>query len=174
VANEHASVEPEFTVDEEPAGGAAALSEVIGGAIQRESGLRKNLNQAALRYRQEVFIAAELLRDVIDAKETRCDQLIATLRKRLSETEGLDPEMREVIEQRLESVERIQRAFDVVFERHRVQQFTPSGECDPETCAVQGTVPGTGLRPGTIVAVLRPGYRWRGELLRPADVTVAE
>lgn len=174
VTDESQATTPEFAVDEEPAGRAVILREAIGEAILRETELRQNLNQAVLRYRDELFACAQLLREIIERKEALCDGLVAALQADLSQPEALDAAQRQATEAKLQAVERIQRALDLVFERHRVERFSPSGKHDPDNATVQETVPGTGLEPGTIVKVLRPGYRWRGEMLRPADVAVAE
>ena len=54
-----------------------------------------------------------------------------------------------------------------------ITAFEPSGLADPNDTDMRGNHPDTGKPPGTIVEVIRPGYRWRGELLRPAQVKIA-
>jgi len=165
--------EPEFVVDEEPTGRGVSLREAIAEAIRATAELRKALSQRNLRYEQELFLTAQLIRDLVQAKESRCDELLARLRVQL-ETEQLAPEARAEVEQWAKRVEAIQQALDAALERHEVQRFVPSGATEPQRDNVVGAAQDTGLAPGTIVQVMRAGYRWRGELLQPADVVVAE
>jgi molecular chaperone GrpE len=66
----------------------------------------------------------------------------------------------------------VRRAAFTELERAGVERLDPLGKpFDPaEHDAV--AVDGDGPQPGTVAAVLRAGYRWRGQLLRPAQVQV--
>jgi molecular chaperone GrpE len=44
---------------------------------------------------------------------------------------------------------------------------------DPDVMEAVEVVGDTGRPPGTVVEEVRPGYRWRGRLLRSAQVKVA-
>ncbi len=165
--------EPEFIVDEEPTGRGVSLREAIAEAIRTGAELRKALSQRNLRYEQELFLTAQLIRDLVQAKESRCDELLARLHAQLK-TGQLAPEARAEMEQWAKQVEAIQQALAAALERHEVQRFVPSGATEPQRDNVVGAAQDTGLAPGTIVEVVRAGYRWRGELLQPADVVVAE
>ena len=54
-------------------------------------------------------------------------------------------------------------------------RLVPTGETfDPSTQEAKGTVVRDDLEPGTVVETIRAGYTWRGEILRYAQVLVAQ
>jgi len=61
-----------------------------------------------------------------------------------------------------------------VLEKHGITRLNPMGESfDPDRHDAVHLVEGSDEPPGTITAVLEPGYLHHGRLLRPAKVTVA-
>ncbi|MDQ0733196.1 nucleotide exchange factor GrpE [Arthrobacter sp. B1I2] len=61
-----------------------------------------------------------------------------------------------------------------VFRRRALVEIDDAGDFDPRVHEVVGTVDAAGeLRPNTIAAIQRTGYRLGDRLLRPAQVTVA-
>jgi molecular chaperone GrpE len=67
----------------------------------------------------------------------------------------------------LERIEPTGEPFDPA-EQHAVEQLPRQDE----RAAADGDVERAGTRPSVVDAVLRPGYRWRGRLVRPAMVRV--
>ena len=62
-----------------------------------------------------------------------------------------------------------------VLRRQGVERIGTVGEpFDPERHEAMGTVGGSGLPPGSVATVVRPGYALEGGLLRPAQVLVAD
>ena len=62
-----------------------------------------------------------------------------------------------------------------VLRRQGVERIGAVGEpVDPERHEAMGTMADSGVPPGRVAAVLRPGYALEGGLLRPAQVLVAE
>jgi molecular chaperone GrpE len=62
--------------------------------------------------------------------------------------------------------------FVQALEQEDVRPIPASERFDPSLHDATGTVPREDLTPGTIVEVVRPGYTWRGEVLRHAQVLV--
>ncbi len=54
-----------------------------------------------------------------------------------------------------------------------VEELPTTGSFDPAVHEAVGTREADGVAPGTILETLRKGYRWRGQVLRPARVIVA-
>jgi molecular chaperone GrpE len=62
-----------------------------------------------------------------------------------------------------------------VLRRQGVERIGAVGEpFDPERHEAMGTMADSGVPPGRVAAVLRPGYALEGGLLRPAQVLVAD
>jgi molecular chaperone GrpE (heat shock protein) len=55
-----------------------------------------------------------------------------------------------------------------------VAELEPASSFDPYQHHIQDTVEDAQNADGTIVETVRVGYRWRGELLRKADVVVVK
>jgi len=58
-------------------------------------------------------------------------------------------------------------------EREDVRPIRADGAFDPELHEATGTEPSADVAPGTILRIARPGYTWRGLVLRHAHVIVA-
>ena len=68
----------------------------------------------------------------------------------------------------------VQSELSAALARSGIEGYEPQGEpFDPEHHEAVAQQPVEGAAPGTIVAVLQPGYRINGALLRPARVVVA-
>jgi molecular chaperone GrpE (heat shock protein) len=173
---ERKSMEPEFVINEEPLMNMAHLRDTIIAAIQREYDIRQTLGEMNANYKQELFGVAELLRELISTKESRCDKLIEIEQERAkqAEADGADPSVRVEGAKWLKRLEMIQRAFGTILEKYGVTRYVPSGKALPNRDDIKATVPNTGQESGTIIEVIRPGYLWRGELLRSAEVLIAE
>jgi len=70
-------------------------------------------------------------------------------------------------------VEATRTALFAVLEREGAQPIPDSGTFDPAIHDCVERVEVEGVEPGTIVGVLRRGYRLEGRILRPAQVQVA-
>lgn len=165
-------MEPEFIIDEEPAGIAGDLSRVIPEAIRRESLLKKSLRDQIFKYEQELSREKKFLQAYIEAMENRCEELIKAEQRRLTDA-GLASLPQEEAQKWLRRVQRIQEAFTSVLTAYGVTRFEPAGSSVPDRDAIRDRHPSPGQEPGIILKVLAPGYYWRGELLRPAQVVVS-
>ena len=58
-------------------------------------------------------------------------------------------------------------------EQEGVRPIPPSDRFDPALHEATATVPSDAVPPGGIVDIVRPGYTWRGEVLRHTQVIVA-
>ncbi|MCI0488153.1 MAG: nucleotide exchange factor GrpE [Blastocatellia bacterium] len=167
-------MEPEFIVDEEPLEKKLTLREGVIGFMQREHELRQRLSEKNLSYEQELLQEAKFLRGLIATMEIRCEELIRAEQSRMAEADGIEPQVREEKGKWLRRVERIQQTFDNELEKFGVTRYIPSGKALPNSAKIRDTIPGTGQEPGTIIEVIKPGYLWRGEVLRAAEVLTAE
>ena len=74
-----------------------------------------------------------------------------------------------------EGLQLIHRRFHGVLEADGVQTFESTGEkFDPERHEAFEVAFGTDNEPGTVTREIRRGYFWKGKLLRPALVEVAQ
>jgi len=60
-----------------------------------------------------------------------------------------------------------------ILEQEGVRPIPPSDRFDPALHEATATVPSDAVPPGGIVDIVRPGYTWRGEVLRHTQVIVA-
>jgi molecular chaperone GrpE len=75
----------------------------------------------------------------------------------------------------LEGVEATERELQAALARHGVKVIAAEGQrFDPHLHQAIAEVPAKGAEPGSIVAVVQPGYTIGERLLRPAMVTVAK
>ena len=168
------SVQPEFLITEQPVEEVLVLAEVVDAAIAREFNLKRSLSQGSLTHRDEIRQTADFLRQLLKFRETRCADLVRVERSRLEEAGAeLDDQVRAERTRWLRRVEQIQTGLDQLLGAFGITAFEPSGLADPNDTDMRGSRPDTGQAPGTIVEVIRPGYRWHGELLRPAQVYIA-
>src|SRR5882762_3156146 len=75
----------------------------------------------------------------------------------------------------LEGVEATERELQAALTRHGVKPIAAEGQrFDPHLHQAIAEVPAKGAEPGSVVAVVQPGYTIGDRLLRPAMVTVAK
>lgn len=75
----------------------------------------------------------------------------------------------------LEGVEATERELQAALTRHGVKPIAAEGQrFDPHLHQAIAEVPAKGAEPGSVVAVVQPGYTIGERLLRPAMVTVAK
>ena len=75
----------------------------------------------------------------------------------------------------LEGVEATERELQAALARHGVKLIQAEGQrFDPHLHQAIAEVPAKGAEPGSVVAVVQPGYTIGERLLRPAMVTVAK
>lgn len=167
---------PEFLIDEEPENPARVkpAREALLGVLQRAYALQRHLTERNANQQGELLKQSDFLRELLRAKENRCDRLLSAERERQGESLDGSPEVRQEAAKWLRRVELIQTAIDRVLESYGVTRYLPTGHASPEREDIQGTVRNPDVGHGVIVEVLEPGYLWRGELLRPARVIVAE
>lgn len=75
--------------------------------------------------------------------------------------------------QSLVGFELIQKNLLKLLEKHGVTEVKAEGMLDPQIHEVLMQVPQEGAQSGEIIAVLRKGYMHKGQVLRPAQVSVA-
>jgi molecular chaperone GrpE len=73
----------------------------------------------------------------------------------------------------LQGIDLIAKELEKFLHKIGVQQIQEVTTFNPELHEAVMQVSDSGKEPGTIVAVLEPGYRFKGQVLRPARVSVA-
>lgn len=129
----------------------------------------ENVRRRAQRDREDVarYAAAPLIKDVIEVADN--------LRRALDAVPAEAVEADEHLKTLMTGVEMTERALQSVFERHHVRRIDPMGErLDPHAHEAMYEVPDPTQPAGTVVQVLRPGYRLHDRLLRAAQVGVAK
>jgi molecular chaperone GrpE len=67
------------------------------------------------------------------------------------------------------------RGLRETLERNGIEAVDPKGEkFDPNFHEALSTIPAEGAEPGVVVEVMQKGYRFDGQLIRPARVVVSE
>src|ERR1700688_2152890 len=75
----------------------------------------------------------------------------------------------------LDGIEATERELQAALARHGVKPIAAEGQrFDPHLHQAIAEVPAKGVEPGSVVAVVQPGYTIGERLLRPAMVTVAK
>jgi hypothetical protein len=173
---ERKPVELEFIVDEAPDPQIQIdPRELALGVLQQRLQLQRHLSEKNLSFEGDLRKQSDFLRKLIGVKEERCDSLIAAERRRQAAADlDISPEMRAEAAKWLRRTESIQGAIDRVLASYGVTRYKPSGLAAPERDDIRETRVSPGVERGAIVEVLVEGYYWRGELLRPAVVVIAE
>jgi len=73
----------------------------------------------------------------------------------------------------LEGFELIRKSFDTLLQKYEVKEIKEVVEFDPQFHEAVAQVDAPDKKSGQIVEVVQKGYTFKGELLRPAKVTVA-
>ena len=160
--------------------GAAAAPEDRVAALEAETATLKdqllralaeseNVRRRAQRDREDAarYAAAPLIKDLIEVADN--------LRRALDAVPADAVEADEHLKTLMTGVQMTERALQSVFERHHIRRIDPLGErLDPHAHEAMFEVPDPSQPAGTVVQVLRPGYRLHDRLLRAAQVGVAK
>ena len=128
----------------------------------------ENQRRRGQREREEAvrYAAAPMLRDLLAV----ADNLQRALESVPGEVAGEDGALKVL----LEGVQMTERELQSVFERHGIVKLEPMGErLDPHRHEAMFEVPDPSQPSGTVVQVVRSGYRLHDRLLRAAQVGVA-
>jgi len=89
--------------------------------------------------------------------------------------DGFERALAHLNEDPAEAVRMLHRQLQGMLEAQGVKAFPSVGETfNPEVHEAIGSEPSGELEAGTVTQETRRGYRWNGELLRPARVRVAQ
>ena len=143
----------------------ATLKEQLLRALAETENVRRRLQRAhdeAVRY-----AAAPLVKDLAEV----ADNLRRAIEAVPPEAVAADDHLKTLID----GIEMTERALMSAFEKHGVSRIDPLGErLDPHLHEAMFEVPDPSKPTGTVVQVLRPGYRLHDRLIRPAQVGVAK
>lgn len=129
----------------------------------------ENARRRAQRDREEAarYAAAPLIKDLIEV----ADNLHRALEAVPAEAIEADEDLKTL----MTGVQMTERSMQSVFERHHIRRIDPMGEkLDPHAHEAMFEVPDPSKPAGTVVQVIRPGYRLHDRLLRAAQVGVAK
>lgn len=151
---------------------AAALEDEVASLkdqLLRAMAETENLRRRSQREREDAvrYAAAPLVKDLIDVSDN--------LRRALEAVPPDAVEGDEHLKTLITGVEMTEKAMQSVFERHNIQRIDPLGErLDPHWHEAMFEIPDPTQPSGTVLQVLRPGYRLHDRLLRAAQVGVAK
>jgi hypothetical protein len=177
VRDERKPVAEEFQISEAPEelpGQIQAGPGVLLGVMQRTYQLKQHLMERSVTHEGDLRRQCDFLRKLLQVLRERCERLVQVERARQAEAESVPQEVKDEAAKWLRRVELIQSAIDRVLEGYGVTRYVPSGRASAERDEIRGARPCPGVEAGTIVEVPEPGHLWRGELLRPAQVIIAE
>jgi len=129
----------------------------------------ENVRRRAQREREDAarFAAAPLVKDIIEVADN--------LRRALDAVPAEAVEADEHLKTLMTGVEMTEKSLQAVLEKHHIKRLDPLGEpLDPHSHEAIFEIPDPSQPPGTIVQVVRAGYRLHDRLLRPAQVGVAK
>ena len=129
----------------------------------------ENLRRRSQREREDTarYAAAPFAKDVIEVADN--------LSRALAAVPADAVEADEHLKTLLAGVGMTEKALLSVFEKHHIERIDPLGErLDPHAHEAMFEVPDPSQPPGTIVQVVRAGYRLHDRLLRAAQVGVAK
>ncbi len=129
----------------------------------------ENLRQRSRREREDTvrYAPGPLAKDMIEV----ADNLSRALAAVPAEAIEADEHLKNLIT----GVQMTEKALQTVFERHHIRRIDPLGErLDPHSHEAIFEIPDPSQPPGTIVQVVRAGYRLHDRLLRAAQVGVAK
>jgi molecular chaperone GrpE (heat shock protein) len=167
-------MDAEFIIDEEPIACGESIEAGLVALLRQLSERRQELQENKLRVQDEIQRQREFLKQLLALKERKCDQFVTAGRARMRAASDAAAEVREETDKWLHRLEAFQQSFDVALLKFGVTRYEPSGLAMPERDDVKDTESRTGQKRGTILQILRPGYLWNGEVLRPAEVIVAD
>ena len=129
----------------------------------------ENLRQRSRREREDAvrYAPGPLAKDMIEV----ADNLSRALAAVPAEAIEADEHLKTLIT----GVQMTEKALQTVFERHHIRRIDPLGErLDPHSHEAIFEIPDPSQPTGTIVQVVRAGYRLHNRLLRAAQVGVAK
>ena len=129
----------------------------------------ENLRRRSQREREDTarYAAAPFAKDMIEVADNLSRALDAVPAEAVEADEHLKTLMT--------GVSMTEKALQSVFEKHHIKRIDPMGErLDPHSHEAMFEVPDPSQPSGTIVQVLRAGYRLHDRLLRAAQVGVAK
>ena len=129
----------------------------------------ENLRRRSQREREDTarYAAAPFAKDMIEV----ADNLSRALEAVPAEAVEADEHLKTL----MTGVSMTEKALLSVFEKHHIKRIDPMGErMDPHSHEAMFEVPDPSQPPGTIVQVVRAGYRLHDRLLRAAQVGVAK
>ena len=129
----------------------------------------ENLRRRAAREREDAvrYAAAPLVKDLLGVADN--------LRRALESVPREAAEGDEQLQTLLTGIELTEKELNAAFERHHIERIEPIGErLDPNLHEAMFEIPAPDQAPGTVLQVIRPGYRLRDRLLRAAQVGVAK
>lgn len=129
----------------------------------------ENLRRRSQREREDAvrYAAAPLIKDLIEVADN--------LRRALEAVPAEAVEGDEHLKTLMTGVEMTEKAMQGVLEKHNIQRIDPVGErLDPHWHEAIFEVPEPNKPAGTVVQVVRVGYRLHDRLLRAAQVGVAK
>ncbi len=129
----------------------------------------ENLRRRSQREREDAirYAAAPLVRDIIDVADN--------LKRALEAVPAEAVEADEHLKNLMTGVGMTEKALQAAFEKHHIRRLDPIGErLDPHAHEAIFEVPDPSQPAGTIVQVVRAGYRLHDRLLRAAQVGVAK
>ena len=87
---------------------------------------------------------------------------------------GLDADAPERADQLAEGIRLVQAELNAAMARVGIENYSPKGEpFDPTVHEAMATQPVEGTESGIVVDVYQAGYRFDGDVIRPAKVIVA-
>ena len=129
----------------------------------------ENLRQRSRREREDAvrYASGPLVKDMIDV----ADNLNRALEAVPAEAVEADEHLKNLIT----GVRMTEKSLQSIFEKHNIRRIDPLGErLDPHSHEAIFEVPDPNQPAGTIVQVVRAGYRLHDRLLRAAQVGVAK
>jgi molecular chaperone GrpE len=121
-------------------------------------------------------MAAEVQAAALRAKAQLAAEVVPVLDdlERALQAAGLDPEG-DSEDGLAHGVILVFRGLRETLERNGIEAVDPKGEkFDPNFHEALSTIPAEGAEPGVVVEVMQKGYRFDGQLIRPARVVVSE
>lgn len=128
----------------------------------------ENLRRRSRREREDAvrYAAAPLVKDLLAVADN--------LRRALDSVSAEDAGGDERVKTLRDGIEMTEKELLSAFERHGITRLEPLGErLDPHSHEALFEIPDPNTPAGTVLQVLRPGYRLHDRLLRAAQVGVA-
>jgi molecular chaperone GrpE len=128
----------------------------------------ENVRRRGQREREELqkYASAPLVKDLLEVADN--------LRRAIESLPGEEADPAEALANLVTGVKMTERLLETVFARHQIERIEPLGEkLDPHNHEAMFEIPDPEAPAGTIVQVMRVGYRLRDRLLRAAQVGVA-